>query len=120
MSDEPRRFTRRPEDFECGHCGCAVRGSGYTNHCPRCLWSRHVDVLPGDRLADCCGLMEPVGVLYEGGEYTVAQRCVVCGRMWRNRTSAGDDRAAVLALAGTPFVWPAPGPTRQPGRRRPR
>lgn len=120
MSDESRRFTRTLEDFECGHCGRAVRGTGYTNHCPRCLWSRHVDVLPGDRLAECGGLMEPVGVLFEGGEYTLAQRCVECGRMWRNRTSPGDDRHAVLALAGTPFVWSeAPrGPARDGGRRR--
>ncbi|MGB6163500.1 MAG: RNHCP domain-containing protein [Pseudonocardiaceae bacterium] len=108
MSDESRRFTRRPEDFVCAHCGCSVRGTGYTNHCPRCLWSRHVDVLPGDRLADCGGLMEPVGVLYEGGENSVVHRCVECGRMWRNRTAASDDRAVIIGLSGKPVGWPPP------------
>jgi predicted RNA-binding Zn-ribbon protein involved in translation (DUF1610 family) len=114
MSDESRRFTRRPEDFVCAHCGRSVRGTGYTNHCPRCLWSRHVDVLPGDRLADCGGLMEPVGVLYEGGEYNVVHRCVECGRMWRNRTAASDDRAVIIALSGKPVGWPVPA--RRPAR----
>ena len=51
------RFTRVVEDFTCGQCGAAVTGDGYTNHCPLCLWSRHVDINPGDRAAECGGLM---------------------------------------------------------------
>jgi RNHCP domain len=101
-----RRFTRRTEDFVCGHCGRPVRGTGYTNHCPSCLWSRHVDVLPGDRRADCGGLMEPVGTLLESGEFVVVQRCLDCGHMRRNRTAANDDRARVIALSGTVIEWP--------------
>jgi hypothetical protein len=31
----------------------------YRNHCPACLWSKHVDVQPGDRAATCRGLMRP-------------------------------------------------------------
>jgi RNHCP domain len=111
-----RRFTRRTEDFVCGHCGRRVRGTGYTNHCPHCLWSRHVDVLPGDRAAECGGLMEPVGTLLENGEFVVVQRCVRCGRMWRNRTAANDDRDVVIALSGTVITWP---PDAQPARGRP-
>src|SRR5581483_786844 len=68
-------FTRRKENFRCLHCGTPVRGSGYTNHCPRCLWSRHVDVNPGDRAAECGAAMEPVGALWEGGEIVVVQPC---------------------------------------------
>ena len=101
-----RRFTRRTEDFVCGHCARRVRGSGYTNHCPHCLWSRHVDVQPGDRLAECGGLMEPVGTLLEDGEFVVVQRCVSCGHMWRNRTAPTDDRDTVLALSGNVIRWP--------------
>ena len=116
MADESRRFTRHPEDFGCGNCGRAVVGTGYTNHCPNCLWSRHVDVLPGDRLASCGGLMEPVGVLYEGGAYVVVQRCVECGHRWRNHTAEDDDSAAIVALAGEPVEWPEPGRKRRRGR----
>ncbi|MEN3360559.1 MAG: hypothetical protein V7637_4541 [Mycobacteriales bacterium] len=94
------RFQRRTEDFECGRCGQPVRGNGYTNHCPHCLWSRHVDVRPGDRAATCGELMEPVGALAEGGRTVLVQRCVGCGRVWRNRVADGDDPDAVLALFG--------------------
>jgi hypothetical protein len=97
---EGARFSRRTEDFDCGHCGAAVRGNGYTNHCPRCLWSRHVDVRPGDRAATCGELMEPVGALSEGGRTVLVQRCVGCGRVWRNKVAGDDDPDAVLALFG--------------------
>lgn len=107
------RFTRRREDFDCLHCGARVRGTGYTNHCPRCLWSRHVDVAPGDRAAGCGGAMEPIGALVVGDGYVVVQRCLSCGHPWRNRTVAGDDLDALLSLVGRPV----PDPPRSGGRR---
>jgi Zn finger protein HypA/HybF involved in hydrogenase expression len=48
-------FKRTIEDFTCEHCGEQVTGNGFTNHCPQCLWSKHVDIDPGDRLALCGG-----------------------------------------------------------------
>lgn len=98
----PPSFTRRREDFTCLHCGAAVHGNGYTNHCPWCLWSRHVDVNPGDRAAECGAAMEPVGALSVGGEIVVVQRCVACGHSRRNRSAADDDRDTLLALFGRP------------------
>jgi hypothetical protein len=50
-NDQGRRFQRTIEDFECERCRMLVTGSGFTNHCPACLWSKHVDVHPGDRQA---------------------------------------------------------------------
>jgi rubrerythrin len=100
VSATSARFARRRENFDCAHCGQRVLGTGYTNHCPACLWSRHVDVAPGDRLAQCGGLMEPIGVLFENGEHIVVQRCVQCGHLWRNRSSPGDDPAALTVLMG--------------------
>jgi hypothetical protein len=111
------RFTRTREDFACGHCGAAVRGNGYTNHCPKCLWSRHVDVAPGDRAADCGGLMRPVGVLFEDGEHVVVQRCESCGHQRRNRAARNDSRAALAALFGAAVPDP-PAPARRSARRR--
>src|SRR6188472_1102550 len=111
------RFTRRPEPFDCAHCGTRVVGNGYTNHCPKCLWSRHVDVHPGDRAATCRELMRPIGALYEGGETLVVQRCDGCGHVWKNRTAPGDDRDAVLALFGREVQWQPPARRRRSGRR---
>ncbi|WP_396231024.1 RNHCP domain-containing protein [Frankia sp. EI5c] len=94
-----RRFARTPEDFECLVCGTAVRGDGYTNHCPACLWSRHVDVHPGDRAAACRGLMRPVAVEVGAWETVLTHHCEGCGHRRRNRTSPADAEAALFALA---------------------
>ena len=68
MSDRRRREERRRTDsFRCAHCRLDVSmdapGTAHRNHCPNCLWSRHVDDdTPGDRDADCRSAMEPIGV----------------------------------------------------------
>ncbi len=92
-------FTRRVEDFTCVKCGAKTRGDGYTNHCPKCLWSLHVDVAPGDRAEDCGGAMRPVGVEDKGGKRSIVHVCDKCGITRRCRTSPGDDADAIYALA---------------------
>lgn len=93
------RFQRRVEDFTCEHCGREVKGGGYTNHCPHCLWSKHADVNPGDRADPCLGMMEPISI--EGGspEYIVLHRCVRCGYERKNKVVLGDDREVLIAIA---------------------
>lgn len=93
-----KRFQRRAEDFVCGHCSLSVEGTGYTNHCPRCLYSQHVDIHPGDRAADCGGLMEPVTVEPFGGSWKILHRCVICGHERKNKMVAADEFKAVVAL----------------------
>jgi len=108
MSTDGPIFTRRRENFTCLRCATPVRGTGYTNHCPQCLWSRHVDVDPGDRAAECGGAMEPIGALSEGDGIVLVHRCVVCGHLRRNRGADDDDRDAGLALFGRPVPNPPP------------
>jgi hypothetical protein len=76
-----------------------VRGDGYTNHCPHCLWSRHVDVNPGDRAAACGGMMQPVAVETTRHGYRLTHRCTACGFERRTRTSPEDSFTQVLAVA---------------------
>ena len=64
-------FQKKIENFTCGDCGAKVKGNGYTNHCPVCLWSKHVDVNPGDRQNICGGMMRPVAVEFDHGEYMI-------------------------------------------------
>jgi rubrerythrin len=97
-------FTRRIEDFTCAQCGRAVKGTGYTNHCPACLWGKHVDVEPGDRAEPCGGMMEPVAARIREGEFEIAHRCILCGFLRANRSAPDDDRAARLAIGNRP--WP--------------
>lgn len=74
-------FRRVVEDFTCTHCGKLVVGDGYTNHCPHCLYSKHVDTSPGDRAADCGGSMAPVEARVDtnGDRKRLVHRCSICG-----------------------------------------
>lgn len=96
-----RTFTQRNEAFTCLHCGAAVppQTGSCRNHCPECLWSLHVDQNPGDRAADCGGLMEPVAVELSGKKGRVlVHRCRSCGEVRRNRAAPDDSFAALLAV----------------------
>jgi Zn ribbon nucleic-acid-binding protein len=93
---EGKKFQRRKEDFTCEHCGFFVEGNGYTNHCPKCLWCKHVDVNPGDRAAACRGMMEPVGLERKRDDYIITHACVACGFQRKNR-SAEEDSVEMLA-----------------------
>ncbi len=75
-----RKFQKRPEDFVCEKCGAEVKGSGYTDHCPKCLVSKHVDNNPGDRASECKALMFPVRTHYKDGGFIITYKCSGCGR----------------------------------------
>lgn len=94
-----KKFQRQVEDFVCENCGQEVAGDGYTNHCPHCLWSKHVDVHPGDRAAACGGLMEPSAI--EGASaYVIVHRCKRCGEIRRNKAGKHDDTVTLISIAG--------------------
>lgn len=89
-------FIMRNESFTCEHCSQAVSlhptGSA-RNHCPRCLYSKHVDTeAPGDRLATCHGLMEPIGIDWKKGKGDmIRHRCQKCGKEMLNIVAPDDD-----------------------------
>jgi hypothetical protein len=85
-----KKFTRKIEDFKCEYCGFNVFGNGYTNHCPKCLYSKHVDVNPGDRQNICQGLMKPIGLEMEHGEQIINHKCLNCGFERKNKTEPQD------------------------------
>ncbi len=92
-------FIRKEEDFICKICGTEVKGTGYTNHCPNCLWSLHVDEeVPGDRVSNCKGLMEPIRVEIESGEYILIHKCQKCKKVIKNKTSQEDNFEETLKL----------------------
>ena len=117
MARDQRNRSRRqtPGSFRCRNCRLDVSldapGTAHRNHCPHCLWSRHVDDSPGDRaaLVECGSAMEPIAVCVRGdGEWVLIHRCTACDTVHLNRT-AGDDnplplvRIAVKPLAQPPF-----------------
>ena len=93
------RFTKKKEDFTCAVCGEKVMGNGYTNHCPKCLSSLHVDINPGDRACDCGGIMLAIGLEHRNGRDYILHKCQKCGFERKNQTSPHDDFRAILALS---------------------
>ena len=97
------------QEFRCRHCrqyvGALPWGGQHRNHCPFCLYSRHVDArTPGDRASDCGGSMQSIGhFTRRNGESMIVHRCHECGQERANRIAADDDFALVQSLP----VWVA-------------
>jgi len=95
-------FVKKIENFICEICGAKVKGTGYTNHCPNCLWSKHVDInIPGDRDNSCQGLMKPVRVEVKHGEYSLLHQCQRCGKVTKNKTAENDNFEKLIMLSKT-------------------
>lgn len=74
--------------FECGLNVAPLSNGSYRNHCPRCLYSLHVDLMPGDRASTCRGVMEPIGIRYKSGKgFQILHRCTTCGEVRANRVA---------------------------------
>ncbi len=89
-------FIPREEPFTCEHCGASVSplGSGtYRDHCPVCLWGKHVDDLgPGDRASLCQKLLKPVGMDSDSRKgFVILYECQGCKRKIRNKAAPDDD-----------------------------
>jgi len=93
-----KKFQRKKENFICMNCKTFVEGDGYTNHCPECLWSKHVDINPGDRLSDCCGMMKPIKIVNKGDVFSVIQKCEKCGHERKNKLVKGDSFKTVCEI----------------------
>lgn len=99
------------ETFRCVKCKQQVDtlsfGTTQRNHCPQCLWSRHVDNFPGDRKSACGGPMEPLAVFVaQGGEWMLIHRCKSCGLLHENRIAGDDNMMILMAIAARPLANP--------------
>jgi len=114
MSRDQRRGASRQRiiSFRCRHCGLDVSthapGTAHRNHCPNCLWSRHLDDdSPGDRAAECGSSMEPIAICVRGdGEWVIVHRCTGCDALSLNRTAGDDNPLILLRLAVKPLAQP--------------
>jgi len=110
MASAANRFRHaRNEGFVCEHCGLDVRplsNGSYRNHCPHCLWSKHLDDVPGDRASRCGGMMECVAVQRDARRgWMIVHRCTRCCAVRRNKAALDDPIqpdafAALLRVAG--------------------
>lgn len=111
----PGGLTATNQDFRCLHCRNLVSatpllsGVFHRNHCPYCLYSRHMDLYKaGDRMAACKAEMRPIGLALKQarkkyvsphqGELMLVHQCADCARLSLNRIAADDDNENILRI----------------------
>ena len=97
-----KKFTEIDEEFICENCGKKVPKLGYScrNHCPYCLYSKHVDVNPGDRAEECHGKLKPVGLEIDSKKgYVIIFECEKCGEIRKNKAAKDDNMDEIIKLS---------------------
>ena len=95
-------FTEIDEEFTCENCVRKVKKLGYScrNHCPYCLYSKHVDNMPGDRQEECHGKLKPVGVELDSKKgYVIIFKCEKCGKIRKNKAAKDDNMDLIIKLS---------------------
>ena len=96
-----KKFVKRDEEFICDECGRVVSTLNYTtrDHCPYCLYSKHVDINPGDRSNNCKGLLEPIGIEKYKDTYKIIYKCEKCGEIHKNVVAKDDDMDKIIEIS---------------------
>lgn len=98
-----KRFNMIDENFVCENCNKEVKKLGYTarDHCPYCLYSKHLDIMPGDRKNECKGLLEPIGIEKFKNSYKIIYRCQKCGEKHKNIIAKDDAFDKIIELSSS-------------------
>ena len=96
-----KKFIVRDEEFICENCHKEVKALGYTarDHCPYCLYSKHVDIMPGDRANSCHGLLEPIKIEKFKKTYKIIYQCKSCHELHKNIMANDDNFDKIIELS---------------------
>lgn len=99
-----KRFTVKNETFVCENCGHKVEPLSYTSrdHCPKCLYSKHVDINPGDRSNECKGLLIPKKIEKFKDTFKIIYQCEKCKETHKNIIAIDDDMNEIIELSKNP------------------
>lgn len=94
-------FTKNDNSFVCENCKKEVTALNYTSrdHCNYCLYSKHIDINPGDRLNTCMGLLKPIGIEKYKDTYKIIYRCEKCKKEHKNIMAKDDDMNLIISLS---------------------
>ena len=96
-----KRFNELDEEFICEQCNKKIGKLIYTSrdHCPYCLYSKHVDINPGDRLNMCKGLLKPIGIEKYKDSDKIVYKCNKCGQIHKNIMARDDDMNKIIEVS---------------------
>lgn len=91
----------RDEPFICENCHKKVEKLNYTSrdHCPYCLYSKHVDINPGDRENNCQGLLQPISIEKFKSTYKIIYKCQKCNQLHKNIIANDDNYDKIIELS---------------------
>lgn len=93
-----KKFNMMDEEFICENCGKKVNKLNYTarDHCPFCLYSKHVDIMPGDRENTCKGILKPIGIEKYRDTYKIIYKCKKCNETHKNIMAKDDNMDLII------------------------
>ena len=96
-----KTFSKLDEEFICENCNKQVNKLNYTSrdHCPYCLYSKHVDINPGDRKNECRGLLAPIDIEKFKDTYKIIYKCEKCKQTHKNIIATDDDFAMIINIS---------------------
>lgn len=91
----------KDEEFICENCKKNVSKLNYTarDHCPYCLYSKHVDIFPGDRSNMCKGLLEPIEIEKFKDTFKIIYLCKKCQQVHKNIMAIDDNIDKIIELS---------------------
>ncbi|GAB4285462.1 MAG: hypothetical protein Kow0081_3300 [Candidatus Dojkabacteria bacterium] len=100
-----KKFSKKNEKFICETCGYAVpkHPKSSRDHCPNCLFGKHVDINPGDRASNCKGILAPIGLDIKGKKQQIVYKCKKCNRVVKCITAPDDSFEELVKLSKK--VW---------------
>ena len=101
MGDVMKKFNMIDEGFKCDNCGKEIPSLNYTarDHCPFCLYSKHVDINPGDRNNPCKGMLKPIGIEKFKNTYKIIYKCNKCKSITKNIMANDDDMNIIIEIS---------------------
>lgn len=96
-----KKFNMIDEEFICDNCHKKVNKLNYTarDHCPYCLYSKHLDIMPGDRQNTCKGLLKPIGIEKFKNTYKIIYKCLNCNIIHKNIMANDDNFNKIIELS---------------------
>ena len=96
-----KQFTKLDEEFICENCKQKIEKLNYTtrDHCNHCLYSKHLDINPGDRSNNCKGLLKPIGIEKYKDTYKIIYKCETCHKEHKNIIAKDDDMNEIIKIS---------------------
>ena len=91
-------FTKNDDSFICENCNKEVKELNYSSrdHCNYCLYSKHVDINPGDRQNTW---LKPIGIEKYKDTYKIIYECERCKEIHKNIMATDDNMDLIIELS---------------------